>query len=810
MPLLLGVFVLSGAVIGYEILLMRLFSISQWHHFAYMIISLALLGFGASGTLIALARSWLEARFTAAFAAAACLFGAFALAGFSLAQHIPFNPLEVMWDARQQLYLVQLYVLLALPFFCAATAIGLALTHHAGEIHLIYRYDLMGAGAGAVILIVGLFVLEPGTSLKIIGGAGPAAAALALTDRTWRDRPWLAPALLVIAVLGRALWPAAWIEPRLSPYKGLSQALRIPGTEVIEERSSPLGLITVVRSPTIPFRHVPGFSLKATAEPPPQLGVYTDGDSFTAITRYEGRRDQLAYLDYQAAALPYHIKLRPEVLILGAGGGGDILLALYHQASRIDAVELNPQMVGLVCERYADYAGHLCERGDTQIHIAEARGFLAAGDEPYDLIHVALLDSFNASAAGVYALHESNLYTIEAMGAYLGRLAPGGILAVTRWLKVPPRDSLKLFATALAALDAVGAARPDRHVALMRSWDTTTLLVKQSPFTDSEIATIREFAAARWFDVAYVPGIRADEANRYNVLDEAYLFTGAQALIGDQREAFLASYKFHIAPATDDRPYFFHFFKWRVLPELVTLAGRGGLPFIEWGYMILVATLVQAALVSIVLIILPLAALKARAKRSPPMAAARVVIYFLALGLAFLFIEMAFIQRFTLFLSHPLYAVAVVLAAFLVFAGLGSGFAKRLEAYCRRHPGMPAPIAAAVMIIVVLAALYILALPSLFEVLQAAPGPVKIAVTVLLIAPLAFAMGLPFPLGLRRLAAAAPEWVPWAWGINGCASVLSAALAVLLAIHFGFTAVIAGAATLYVIAAAASPPAAAG
>ena len=807
MPLLLAVFVLSGAVIGCEILLMRLFSISQWHHFAYMIISLALLGFGASGTFIALARSWLEARFAIVFPVAAALFGICALASFSLAQHIPFNPLEVMWDARQQLYLVQLYVLLALPFFCAATAIGLALTRYAGEIHLIYRYDLMGAGAGAVLLILGLFVLDPGTSLKIIGGAGPAAAALASLGHARGRRLWLATALLGIAVIGPALWPASWLEPRLSPYKGLSQALRIPDTEVLEERSSPLGILTLMQSSTIPFRHVPGFSLKARAEPPPQLGIYTDGDSFTAITRFDGQLDHLAYLDDQAAALPYHLKLRPKVLILGAGGGGDILLALYHQAAQIDAVELNPQMVGLVCEHYADYTGHLCERADTQVHVAEARGFLAAGDEPYDLIHVALLDSFNASAAGVYALHESNLYTIEAIGAYLGRLAPGGILAVTRWLKVPPRDSLKLFATALAALDAVGVARPEHHVALMRSWDTATLLIKQSPFTDGEIATIREFAAARWFDVAYVPGIRAEEANRYNVLDEAYLFTGTQALIGDQREAYLASYKFHIAPATDDRPYFFHFFKWRALPELVALAGRGGLPFIEWGYMILVATLVQAALVSIVLIILPLAALKARAKRSPRMAAGRVVIYFLALGLAFLFIEMAFIQRFTLFLSHPLYAVAVVLAAFLVFAGLGSGGAKRLEAYCRHHPRMPAPIAAAVTVIVVLAALYLLGLPWLFGLMQAAPGPAKIVVSILLIAPLAFAMGLPFPLGLRRLAATAPEWVPWAWGINGCASVLSAVLAVLLAIHFGFTAVIAGAATLYVIAAAASPPA---
>ena len=270
----------------------------------------------------------------------------------------------------------------------------------------------------------------------------------------------------------------------------------------------------------------------------------------------------------------------------------------------------------------------------------------------------------------------------------------------------------------------------------------------------------------------------------------------------------LENYKFAIAPATDDRPYFFHFFKWRVLPELLALRGRGGLPLVEWGYLILVATLVQAAVASVILIVLPLGALKgANAPSHRAAARGRVVAYFFSLGLAFLFIEIAFIQRFTLFLGHPLYAVAVVLAAFLIFAGLGSGtsagFAERLAG----RGGLPSAIVVATGGIVAIALAYLVVLPPVFDGLRARPDAVKIAAATLMIAPLAFLMGMPFPLGLRRLAASAPGWIPWAWGINGCASVVSAVLATVLAIHLGFTAVVALAAVLYGLAGSLAPPA---
>jgi hypothetical protein len=325
--------------------------------------------------------------------------------------------------------------------------------------------------------------------------------------------------------------------------------------------------------------------------------------------------------------------------------------------------------------------------------------------------------------------------------------------------------------------------------------------------TPSDVGIIKDFVESHGFDRAYHPGIKAADANRNNILRRPYLYEAAIALLGSGRATFMRDYKFHVEPASDDRPYFFRFFKWRMLPELITLGRAGGAQLVEWGYLILIATLVQAVIASLIVILLPLWTLRrgerAKVDGERP---ARLVVYFFALGLAFLFIEIAFIQRFTLFLSHPLYAVAVVLCAFLVFAGFGSGFADRLDHRWPRLVGsvtLSSPIAVAVAGIVVTAGVYLLLLPVLFEWALPLPQPAKVVISIVLIAPLAFCMGMPFPLGLKRVSDRAPRWVPWAWGINGCASVLSAILATLLAIHFGFTLVVALAMALYVIAAAA-------
>jgi spermidine synthase len=793
MPMLAAVSLLSAAAIAYEILLTRLFAIALWHHFAYMIISLALLGYGASGTFLVFVKRRLLAQFGVSFAALAVSFGIAAIGCYALAWRLPFNPLEVIWDWRQQFYLAAMYLTLALPFFAAASAIGLSLVARSARIGAIYRADLTGAGSGALAIVFAMFALPPEDCLRIVAALAFGAAAFALSSDGWRGA---ATGLVFLAVPAALAWPPTWLKPMPSPYKALSLALTVPGTRVIAERSGPLGRVNVIESSSVPLRYAPGLSLATTLAPPEQLGVFTDGEGMTAITRFTGDFEPVDYLDQQTMALPFHLLDRPATLVLGAGGGADVLQALYHRAPRVEAVELNPQVVDLVRREFGEFAGNIYERPEVAVRVAEVRSFVETSRARWDLIQLVLLDSYAASAAGVQALSESPIYTIEAFQAYLHHLAPGGMLAITRWLGNPPRDTLKLLATAIAALEADGETNPGERLVLLHGWNTATLLVKIGPFTRNQVATLHSFAAKRQFDLAWYPGIGGEEANRYNRMAKPTLYDAAVALLGPGRSAFLAGYSFNIRPATDDRPFFFRFFRWTLLRQLVTLHGRGGLVFVDAGYLVVVLALLLAVAASAVLILLPLAWLPRREERPAALGRMRVAFYFLLIGFAFLFIEIAFIHRFSLFFGHPLGAIAITLAGFLISAGVGSGISKRAAT---RWP--QAAIMLAVAAIVGLGAIYAMVLPPLFGGLMGLPLAAKIAVAVGLLAPLGFAMGLPFPLGLGRVSESALDLMPWAWGINGCASVAAAVMASLLAMHFGFTTVLAIALGFYATAA---------
>jgi len=801
----LALSLVSAGALAYEILLTRLFSIIQWHHFAYMMISVALLGYGAAGTCITLLRARLEPRLEVVFAWCAALFGLSAVGAFLVAQRVPFNALEFLWDPRQPLWLAITYLLLFVPFFFAAACVCLVFTRFAARAGRVYGFDVVGASLGCLGIVLLLFAVPPQVALGCVGTAGLAAAAL--TALSMRPRRLVAAAALIL--LG-VLTPWVLSGPagalRMSPYKELAQTLEVMGTRVVAESSSPLGLVSVVASPEVPLRHAPGLSLAAPGEPPEQLAVFTDGEGLSAIVRDDGWPATLAYLDYMTSAAGYHLLSRPRVLMLGAGTGTDLLQARYHDASAIDAVELNPDVVRLVEEDFGAFSGRPYAQPHVRLHLGEARGFVAATRERYDLVQIALLDAFGASSAGLYALSESYLYTVESLRATLDRLAPGGYLSITRWVTLPPRDTLKLFGMAVNALEREGVRDPGARIALIRSWKTATLLVKNGDLTAEDVARLKAFCRARSFDLDWAPGIRPEETNRYNQLEASWFHDGARALLGPDRASLIAQYKFDLTPATDDRPYFFHFFRWRTLPELLRLKAQGGLPLLEWGYPLLVATLAQALLASAALILLPLWWLRRRGgaagARAPWL---RTAGYFGGIGVAFMFVEIAFIQKFILFLSHPLYAVAVVLFAFLLSAGLGARASERLPRLFPR--ARVAPVVVPVAAIAALSLVYAWLLPWALPPLAAWPDARRIALSVALIFPLGFAMGMPFPLGISALSRAADALVPWAWGVNSCASVVSAVLATLLAIHLGFNVVLLIAVLVYIATAVAFAPA---
>jgi hypothetical protein len=761
-----------------------------------VIISLALLGHGVSGTVLSLLRARALRHFEAWFAACALAFALSAAACLLLARAIPFNGLELAWDLHQLGWLSALYLCLAVPFFFAATCFGLAFARHGDTIPLLYGADLAGAGSGA-LLALGLSWLAPvGVAMALAVMLAPIAAALVAIVRAPRAVSACSTATLLALA---ALAATHALTPPVNEFKGLAKALLVRDADVIAERHGPYGWLAVVASPRVPLRQAPGLSLANTQEPAPQLGLYTDGDAAGAITRRTANPAALAYLGRTTSALPYRLLARPRVLVLGGGGGADALQALILGARAVEIVEPNPQRVTLVRDRFAEFAGNLYRDPRVQVQVADVRGFIRASHEQYDLIVLAQDGSSAAGGAGVQAVAEDYGVTVEALRDYRAHLTPRGLFAITRWDKQPPRDALKLFATAIAALRGDGVQAPGLQLAMIRNWDADTLLLGHGAFDAADIAALRAFADTHGFDPVYFPGMRSQEGNRFNVLARDEAQAGALALLSPRACDYIADYKFDIAPARDDRPYFANFFKWATLPELWHLRAQGAAVLLDSGYLLLVAALAQALPWTVVLVLLPLLALPRAGADDMPLVRWRAAVYFVGLGLGFLLIEIACLSRLSLLIGHPLLAIAIGLAGFLLFAGAGSGFAQRCLARSARP--IPALARRAVLAIAMALAWHVLSFAVALRFAAAAPTLARAALGLLTIAPLAFAMGLPFPLGLARLARTAPAFVPWAWGLNGCASVIAAIAALLLAIEVGLTTTLLVALGLYLVAA---------
>ena len=796
-PPLSAIFVLSAAALAYEVLLVRLFSIIHWHHFAFMVISIALLGYGASGSMITVFQRGLLQRYGSVLIFNAVMFGLSAIACFIAVQQLPFNALEILWDTSQWQRLLMSYLLLTLPFFFVANAIALTMARYHDRIALVYGVDLIGAGTGAIVILILLQFYPPDAVLRILGVLGLTAGLLAVHKLACLGR-MLVSSLLALLVVIILFAPANWLELRLSEYKGLEQVLLINGTEHLQRRSNSISQVDVVESREIPFRNAPGMSLLSPSGTPDQLAVFRDGDEMTTIDKHSDKTS-LVYQDYMSSVLPYHIHDSPgNVLILGSSTGNELLQATLHNAAHIDAVESDTLLTALISEDYADYFGWDLISDRISFHTSSPRGYAASTNEKYNIIVTGVPGGSSGGAAGVHELATSYNFTIEALEKYLSLLEPDGLLSITLWTSTPARGNLRLFATAVEALRRTGVEQPGNNIAWIRSWNTATLVIKNGALSAADNKRIREFSTARAFDIAWLPDIKENEVNRYQLLQQPIYYMAASALLSSSSNDFIDSYKYNIRSVTDNNPYFDNSFKWSSLPELLSISGRGGIALIGVGYPTLLFTLIQAIIAAIVLVLLPLAIVR-RNKPSKLANRKNIVIYFLSIGLAFLFIEIAFIQKFTLILSQPLYAVAVTLCAFLIFSGLGSLYAQK-KMMTPSAVIMQRLLNRSIALIGIITLIYVFAFPTITDSIMAISEPARIAAAILLAAPLAFAMGMPFPLGLTATRQNDPTLMPWAWGINGCASVLSAILAVLLAIEIGFSGVMLSAIFFYALA----------
>ncbi len=776
-----GIFLVSLSILIYELSLTRVFSIIQWNYLAFMIISIAFLGYGASGTFLTITPSLtrkgnvqdlsdLLTRFS-------LIYGLSILVSIFLITRIPFDLYRLNVDQYQWLYLIVYYLAVALPFFLAGICISLAISHLPGKVSKLYFFDLTGASLGCLAFLffsTHMRIINVIILLAMIGLAASFFFSLAQHKKIFSILP-----LFLMVILSVVNFSShSPLSLPINPYKELFTFLRYPDTRILFEEENSFSQIKVVESPAV--KHAPGLSLNFDNRIPEQLAILTDDSGLSAITRFEGTKESIRFTDYLSNALGFHLAVdRERVLIIGAGGGLDILSAVYHDSRQIEAIELNPIMIDLMKNRYDGYSGQLFNRPEVSILPGEGRSVLKNIDHTFDLIQISLIGSASTSSGGFHSISENYLYTVEGMIDFLEHLSDDGVICITRWLLFPPRESVKLTAITLEAMEKMGIENPENHVALIRSWGTTTFICSKQPIDRKMTDIIESFCQERSFDTVYFPGITLNQVNQKHRLEKPYYYQAISGLVEHFKEnnihIFYQENFFNITPATDNRPFFFYFLKWRSIPTIVRDTSYWQ-PMIEWGNLIVLATLVQGIIFSFFFIFLPLFIKKI----SPGKGWYFPILYFAALGWGYMLIEISFIQKFILYLSNPTYASSAIIFSFLFFSGLGSRYSQRFQAKAIFYLKWIIPV------ICILLVLYQRLIPVIFQPTLAFSIPIRFMLTSFLIAPLAFLMGMPFPLGIGIVAERKENMIPWVWASNNFCSILASISAVIIALSVGF------------------------
>ncbi len=788
-PLLL----VSATAVGMETALTRYFAVANWSDYGYWVISIVMVGFALSGVVLALGRGVFQRHAEALFAALPAMLTLSAALGYCGVIVNPFNPLALQNPDTYapQLVLIALYYAALLPFFfLAGLYISLSFATNAQRIGAVYASDLFGAGLGSVLVLGLMFLVSP---FALIPCLLPLLALAALGAARYRKRAGLgALAALLAAELLLALGPQAAI----SQYKPIYPPLHTPGARVLATVHSPRGEYMLLDDFTerVNTDISNNSGMMGYPSPPRSYGLYRDGARIASLPMPGGA--QTGYAPGALDALPYTLRPHPRTLLIGASGGMRIAETLALGAAPLTALEPDPVLYRAL-RQGLDGSPPVSAVPGLRIFNDNPRAVVSPG-AGYDVIDISA-DFLDEAPANVYA------FSAEAFAADLAVLSPNGVLSVPISIQDFPAYALRLLATMREALVLRGVADPGAHLFLYRSAWNARLLASPTPFSAADIAAAAKWCDDRSFDVSYYQGFDAVAArsNLYNDLPAVSFDTGTMAAQGDddsladEAPGILAGQvtpsasAFDLRPVTDDRPAFYAILRLNQLQLL--LARLQILPQAEIGALVNLAVLAQAVVIAALVLLVPLAAPRRERQRHPVL---RPAVYFSALALGFLFLELFAIERASLALDDRAMGFSLVLGAMLVFSGLGSFVSSRITS-----------AASAMRLAWLTVALWGVAMlwfsgPAALAG-GALPSWLRVALIVLILAPVSFAMGLPFPLGLRQLRG--EFFLPWAWGLNGAFSVVATPFANLLLRTIGLHAVLGGAVLLYTIAALSYP-----
>jgi hypothetical protein len=787
-PVFLGVFLVAMAVLSLEVILTRIFSFSIWYHFAYLTISMALLGFGSSGAILAaypqiLAKGRNRVLVVVSLVSCCAIIGALLIfSRYPLQPGTMFTaPIQFSWS------LLGYYVGITLPFFFAGMAIATSLEAFAEEVSYLYFWDLFGAAIGSLLsLLLINWLGAPGgvlvCALLMLVAASFFATQISKT---------LTFVMTLLSLGFVCVIPFVKNQITIMPcdQKAVSNVYEEPGRfKSLFSEWNAINRVDVYTSTKKSVRDClwcnTGISEAYKGTFPDVHTILFDAHNGSNIYQFSGNMNKIRFLDYHLLKTPYVVKEKPKVLILGVGGGIDVLNALNNDASSITAVELQPLAVNLLKGKFARWTGYLfTDYEQINLIAGEGRNFVSSTDERYDHIQITSTDTFAALNTGAYLMMESYLYTVDAISTYFDHLTENGTLCIIigdmlrkGGYQYQPLNS-RLVLQFLEALRAKGIESPQRHIAVFGKRQKHGVvrsipLLKKTPFTRADMVKLRSFSKKVGTYVIFDPLV--DKAP--DSFMEKVIRAGSK-----ERESLIDEAPYNIIPCTDDNPFFFHFIRWN---EVLDVFNPKKYTFITpvFGQAILLLLLAQSIILSFIFIILPLlTSTKTRFKAGKSLG---YLLYFLSLGIGFMFIEISFIQKFVLFLGYPAYAFAITIFSLLLFSGLGSYWTGKFE----RSP--ESSIKNSFLALVPILLLYAWFLPYIFNYFIGENFWIKGLIAVLFQMPLGFVLGMFFPLGIKVVNRVNVRMVPWAWGINGMSSVVSTIVAIILAMNYGFAVVV--------------------
>lgn len=773
------IFLVSLAAIVLEISLTRIFSFKLFYHFTYVVLGLAMLGLGSGGVIVALLPpAWRRPEAVPGH----CLLAALAvLLGFQVVTLLPVNALEavealptgdtsLLWSEGAKLLVLCLAVYL--PFLATGLAVSTILSTHAERVHSLYFFDLVGAGIGCGLAVPLLLALSPPGAVMLAGTLFALAGLPAARDVA---RRWVVPlvALGLVAMAGSLF------------------AHRLP--ELVVDRMKTMGTPKdVVFSAWSAVLRIDVFELPGI--PGGGRVISHDGMWGALLRPFDGDATKLTVYDGDARAYPFQIAESPDVAIIGAAGGNEVLASLHFGANHVTAIELNPITVSLLTDHFREYTGDLASHEQVTLVNAEGRSFLMNHDGVFDVVWFVTPDTYaamNGASSGAQVMSESYLYTVEMMEEALARLSPDGIIVTQFGGEYSPEHlprTTKILSTAREAFRRAGIEDFEKHV-LVSSYSSfpltgASIVLKKSPVTDDDIEAFTALTRQlKNGEVRFSP--------RTSPSDDAVdrVVRGQP----DELDAWYAAFPYEVRPVTDDSPFFWHIVRFgkalgapTSTPQVIHESGTGE--------RLMVLLLITTTLLAALCLFVPLLARRRLWREVPGKTLAAV--YFGALGLGFMYLEVSLMQRLTLFLGFPTYSLTVTLFAILLSTGIGSRLSERL-------PGATAPVVCGLAAtLVVVTAFYAFGLPALVDAFIGAPLALRIALTIAFLIPLGLCLGVFMPLGLRTvstLSSHGEEYVAWGWSINGFFSVVGSVSSGILAMNVGFTGVMWIAVAIYLV-----------